>query len=555
MGLTANDIVHLPVMETSAVKTGKELLDGKQVEWVSVIEGPVENFVRKNEFVLSTGIGCEEHPERLEQFVLDVIKSGASLLGIATGRYVFNIPDRIISLAAENQFIIVEMPWEVRFGDILQSVLQEINKDKQGQRNQAEEVRKQLISSVLHDKGLTDITDLVYRHIQMPVAVQNEAGDIRCHSCFDESEAALFEIGVSNQQSRFPASNGIVDDHPLYHYMEPGFLQGRPCYRLSIQNNHKIQGYLLFQPETGQPLTWFLMNVLEHALTAFALHFAKENAVEMAEIRLKDTYVLDLVKSEQPTGSQSAKAGLLGYDLSLPYTCLVGKISYKNQVDFRNDNPDNSSLQSLNFNLQKEITNAGAVLNRRTMATFEDGEVIIYLEDSENLYYKAANQFLDIVERRLYAFLPILAISWGAGKHDNGIACFKESYQEAKTALEIGRKQHGPGGRTFFEDTKINRLLMNFAGDEAIVEIVSQTVSPLIEYDKKRKTDLIRTFLAYNQHKGNVSQTARSLNLHRQSLLHRLRNIESLTQLSLVDPDDLFLLELSVRLWMMKKIE
>nr|WP_281419503.1 helix-turn-helix domain-containing protein [Bacillus alkalicola] len=59
--------------------------------------------------------------------------------------------------------------------------------------------------------------------------------------------------------------------------------------------------------------------------------------------------------------------------------------------------------------------------------------------------------------------------------------------------------------------------------------------------------------MIYNKYKGNVSQTARALNLHRQSLLHRLRNIESLTQLSLVDSDDLFLLELSVRLWMLKK--
>lgn len=61
--------------------------------------------------------------------------------------------------------------------------------------------------------------------------------------------------------------------------------------------------------------------------------------------------------------------------------------------------------------------------------------------------------------------------------------------------------------------------------------------------------DLIGTFIAYNQFHGNVSQTARSLNLHRQSLLYRLRKIESLTGLSLIDPDDLFLLDLSIKIW------
>ena len=67
---------------------------------------------------------------------------------------------------------------------------------------------------------------------------------------------------------------------------------------------------------------------------------------------------------------------------------------------------------------------------------------------------------------------------------------------------------------------------------------------------------LIKTFTVYTKNKGNVSQTARELNLHRQSLLYRLRKIEALTKLSLIDPDDLFLLDLSIKIWttgMLKK--
>ncbi|MDQ7860966.1 helix-turn-helix domain-containing protein [Peribacillus frigoritolerans] len=75
------------------------------------------------------------------------------------------------------------------------------------------------------------------------------------------------------------------------------------------------------------------------------------------------------------------------------------------------------------------------------------------------------------------------------------------------------------------------------------------TIEPLVQYDDQRNMDLIETFSVYNQFQGNVSQTARSLNLHRQSLLYRLRKIESLTGLSLIDPEDLFLLDLSIKTW------
>lgn len=86
-------------------------------------------------------------------------------------------------------------------------------------------------------------------------------------------------------------------------------------------------------------------------------------------------------------------------------------------------------------------------------------------------------------------------------------------------------------------------------------DIILSTIQPLVEYDQQRQMDLIGTFSAYNHYQGNVSQTARALNLHRQSLLYRLRKIESLTGLSLVDPDDLFLLELCVRTYRIRATE
>ncbi|MFQ7031480.1 MAG: helix-turn-helix domain-containing protein [Clostridium sp.] len=46
----------------------------------------------------------------------------------------------------------------------------------------------------------------------------------------------------------------------------------------------------------------------------------------------------------------------------------------------------------------------------------------------------------------------------------------------------------------------------------------------------------------------NKSETARELNLHRQSLIYRLKKIEELTGLSLNDHDSLYLLESCLRL-------
>lgn len=107
MTVTVQDIINLPIFKTAKVRTGIDLLDKRQVEWMSAIEGPVENFVRKNEFILTTGMGTENDPNQLYQFVKEVYESGASALGIALGRYVFEIPKKIIDFAKDHEFIIV----------------------------------------------------------------------------------------------------------------------------------------------------------------------------------------------------------------------------------------------------------------------------------------------------------------------------------------------------------------------------------------------------------------------------------------------------------------
>ncbi|WP_138419065.1 PucR family transcriptional regulator [Aquibacillus sediminis] len=557
MGLTVHDIVRLPIMKTSKVKSGKQLLNEKSIEWISVMELPVENFVRMNEFVLSTGIGCENNPDLLEQFVRDVIQSGASALAIATGRYIFDIPDRILQYAEEHNFIIIDIPWEIRFADVLQTVMHEITVDKQGERQKAENVRKELTNCVLEDKGLTDICRILYKHIRMPVAIMDRSTEVRANKYFDKTIFDMYH-DETNPLQPIPPTEIHYTDHPLYYHLQEYQLSDKMWFQLNILNNHKSQGYIVFQPKRREDLSWFVMSVLEHALTACALFFVKENAIEITEIRLKDNFVLNLAKHKMPIDDQLlSKARLLGYDLQNNYTCILGDISNKSsmQEKNKNDNPESSSLQSLNYYIQKEINYAGKLLGRKTMTTFDEGEVIVFLEADHHPHTESSNQFIDTIERRLSELLVGVELSWGIAPQQEGKYRFYQSYQQAKTALNIGKQQNGLGERTFFSDTKINRLLMALSKESEIASIVKETLDPLLEYDRKRKTDLIHTFQIYNKYKGNVSQTARALNLHRQSLLHRLRNIESLTKLSLVDSDDAFLLELSVRLWTLKKIE
>ncbi|CAM3983698.1 PucR family transcriptional regulator [Alkalicoccus chagannorensis] len=558
MGVYASQLVQAPLFASARVRAGQSSLEKKEIEWVSVMELPVENFVREKEFVLTTGIGTGGDVDLLEQFVRDVIDSGAAMLGIATGRHIFDIPDRILMLAEERGFIILDLPWDIRFGDVISTVLEEINREKQDERLMTEEVRQEFINHVLQEGDIEEIPEAVHRYISLPVMVTEYDGAVR--ASYNVSDAVLQAVEnnewIRPHRLEIDQHLGEFSDHRLYPFIYVIDVENERWCRILVNTNHRKQGYLWFRLGRNQTLTWLMMNVLEHAVTACALYFVKENAIEMTEIRLKDNFILQLAKQREERQLLRQKGELLGYDMDLPYLCIVGSIKLYGEdrefPSFQSDNPPTSSLQNINYYIQKEITNAARFLGKKAMTTFDEDEVIIYLETDHHLYTETAGQFLDTVDRRLHEMLTEVDISWGIASKREEPNGFFDSYREAKTALDIGVRQHGSGGRTFYKDTRINRVLLAVSEDEDIEKIVRDTVEPLAAYDRKRQTDLMETFMTYNKYNGNVSQTARALHLHRQSLLYRLRNIESLTKLSLVDADDVFLLELSIRLWQLR---
>ena len=560
MGLQMGELMKLQEFQQVNVLAGEQLLETKTVEWVSIVDIPVENFIRKHELVLSSANQMDEDPTLFYNYVSDIIQSGASALAFVTGRWMTSISEEIIHLAEENDFVILEFPWDVNFSDIVQVVIQAINDHNEKRRQKTEALRIRLMDHVLSSSSLEDLMNILHEEIEIPVAISDDEKKIRANCDFDREI-----IDAINQFNDLPVKQldePIVpySEHPLYQHIDQYIVDEKTCYELTIYSNHKKQGYLLFMPEKPEDLDWYVMHALEHGLTACALYFLTENAVEMTEIRLKDNFVMQLAKEFKQIDSKIySKGDLLGYDLSLQYACIVGDYIEEQRVETswsdEQDQPNHSSLHSLNYYIQKEINHAGQQMRRRTMSSFEKGEVVIFLEIEDQGHQKTVNHFLDMIERRLHDQLAGVTFAWGIGIHNQGLHSFYQSYQEARTALDLYVEQESFGGRTFFEETKLNRLLLSIPKTDTLQQIIEETIQPLLEYDAKKQTELVQTFMTYQYFRGNVSQTARALFIHRQTLLYRLRKIENLSGLTLIDSDDSFLLELSLRLWKLKNGE
>ena len=73
-----------------------------------------------------------------------------------------------------------------------------------------------------------------------------------------------------------------------------------------------------------------------------------------------------------------------------------------------------------------------------------------------------------------------------------------------------------------------------------------ELVIPLVDYDRRRGSDLIKTLSVYFDTGANASETSDRLFLHRNSLLYRLERIQSLTGLDLKESDARLALQLGL---------
>lgn len=552
---TIQDVLGLEILNGAKVRTAIHRVPKQPVEWVSIMDIPVENYIRKNEFVLNTGAGSGNNMEVFHQFVVSVYESGASALGIAKGKYISEIPKSVLTFAEEREFPIIEIPWEIRFAEISHSIMNEINSGQYKQVQMIENIQQTLLNMILSNQNLSKIADFIGEKLGQPLIIVDKAGLIKGKSMNTREliEKWNHHTAANDVGSRLLFVNS---QHPLHTRIERMNLLNSVMIQIPIQSANRIQGYLNIGLKNETKADLFLTNqnvsVLEHASTVLAMWFLRENAIEETKMKLRGDFVWSLAKGDFPSWDQKvSQAKTLGYSLELPYICLIGtpenlpELYQKSQSDTSYDRWKESMLHYV----KDEISLAANIIRLKVMTTDHRKDLILFLESSFTPKYDKVHNFLNVLNGRLNKIMPGIILSWGIGRFHEGEIRFTESFKDAQEALKLGRKKKGPGCCIHFDDTGMDRALLRIAQDKAMSEIVNNTIKSLLEYDKQKNANLIETVMVYNANQGRTSQTARDLHLHRHTLLYRLKKIEQITNLSLFEPEDRFLLELSIKLW------
>ena len=191
----------------------------------------------------------------------------------------------------------------------------------------------------------------------------------------------------------------------------------------------------------------------------------------------------------------------------------------------------------------------GQELSLVVISGTENGAFLAFVEWPDALAQSLLDQFLKRWEKQIRNLIPGSVFHVGISSSFRGTGGFAAAYEEAMLAKVYCR---GTGDQCiFFENARTLRIMSSLSGHPAVKEDAEKVLAQLLAYDTEGGSmELMRTLSVYIRSNYNLSETARELCIHRQSLLARIRRIEEMTGLSLKDHDDLFILEVYSRLYM-----
>ncbi|MDD4088539.1 MAG: PucR family transcriptional regulator ligand-binding domain-containing protein [Tissierellia bacterium] len=100
------------------------------IKYIDIVEIPEGvHWTSKNDFIITTGYFIHDNKDYFLKLVKTLIEKEVSGLGIKLGKYVNEIPQKVLQVSENNKFPIINIPIYLKYRDIVEPVLHKISND------------------------------------------------------------------------------------------------------------------------------------------------------------------------------------------------------------------------------------------------------------------------------------------------------------------------------------------------------------------------------------------------------------------------------------------
>lgn len=391
------------------------------------------------------------------------------------------------------------------------------------------------------EQGLQEMTNLVAKLTGKIVLVQDKRLDIKALSVPSENQIELDPL-LEALTRREELPSVLRNRKAAARAQQSYWQQVLPIENVGrlvspIISGDRARGYVSV---IGPADELDMMDTLavEHAAAAFALDMARAKAVSEAKKELRGNFLEGLLAGTLPQKEITRLEGRLDHDTRQPHAILTFAWAGENQPSLRR--------------LETAVNWVLANHRRPALLHIYAGKYLcVFQALKTGADMSSAHELGRRIQEAVQKEFPQATLVGGMSGPAETLADWPRVYTEAVQAMQLGKRLH-IGEVVEYSSLGVYQLLVQLEDIPASRAFTDSVIGPLVEYDEKHNSSLVQTMDAYFNNHGNISKTAESLFIHRNTLLYRLERIQDLTGHDLNQANMRLGLHLALKLWQLR---
>ncbi len=503
----------------------------RRVTWACRMRARLPAFecVQGGELALLTLSQLRRLDETLANLLKSLHKVGIAAVVVAA-RSADALGDEAKNVADQLHIPLILLPASALLEDIEREVITFVVSFRSEMERKATEIAHQLMQLSVQGAGIRGVSEHLASSRGKWVIVQDAHQVVRLQAPPAQTDMLLLST---------PLTDEVLHQQGLTRVVEP------------ILIRHEVVGYLSLVGNESD-FDYLERLILGQIAPILALEFARERERSEVESRYQVEALTDILHGHyQQPEEMLVRARILGYDLTGPQVVAIFELA-----SHESDYPGANLFAQWSKRLRDELVRAWSacwVLSefRRVIALIPLSELDVSggdeRERENNIFTRIERVHARLLQSRGSGTnFPLH--SCGIGHVAKNLQGIPQSLREAQQALEIGRRLFGEGKIHSFARLGIYRLLFYLDGQSELTDFYQETLGPLIAHDARNDGTLVETLEGFFRCNGNLSETARIMHLHRNSLLYRLERVQELLGRSLEDPELRLSLQIALKI-------
>ncbi|WP_158233529.1 XylR N-terminal domain-containing protein [Sporosarcina sp. P29] len=395
---------------------------------------------------------------------------------------------------------------------------------------------RNLTKVMLQGGGFTEFAEILGKSLHCPVLIENmnyevlgKNGDnpgmkknMSAKNFWDENNESIPEFVETE-----------LKDKTFKLLTTPILLENKVYGFITIALNRKSDNYHI--------------DLLERVAVVVALYMQNQRVAIETEQRLKGELLEQLLNEKSAdVGDIFNRFSYLGYDLKQPHYIIYIEINDRIINEEDNLNYDylriRRQLTNLFQNENKYTSNVPVLTKLNTVQTIVPKQ---FLENENVTIQEFGERLLKIID------VPEKQICIGISDKTEKISDFNSRAKEAKKAVELAKFRSRDSGVILSSELGNLTLFLNAREPEELESFASLKLKEIIDYDKKKNSELLETLFYYSQNEFNLHKTAREMSISISGMRYRILRIEELLSVELSNSNSRFEIQMALQIFLL----